>query len=141
MASVIQRCKTDKLNKNYPCAKPRCGHPWTVRYREPGGGTGRQREVSFATKTPARRFAARVEHLKSQGLFLDPKRGNVTVRAYAEDWLERRLVGANTYRNYESFLRLHLVPHLGHKTLAAVERADIERFVVALGKRLAASTV
>ncbi|MCZ0970991.1 tyrosine-type recombinase/integrase [Streptomyces albulus] len=141
MASVFQRCRIDKRSKLYPCEKPRCGHPWTVRYREPGGQTGRQREVSFPTKTPARQFAARVEHLKSQGLFLGPKRGAVTVRAYAADWLERRLVAENTHRNYESFLRLHLLPQLGRKTLAGVERADIDRFVAALSTRLSASTV
>ncbi|MFK0297151.1 tyrosine-type recombinase/integrase [Streptomyces sp. NPDC090442] len=92
-------------------------------------------------KTQAWQFAARVEHLKDQGLFLDPKRGAVTVRAYAADWLERRLVGENTHRNYDSFLRLHLLPQLGRKTLAAVERADIDRFFAALSTRLSASTV
>ncbi|MCE4942937.1 tyrosine-type recombinase/integrase [Streptomyces albulus] len=92
-------------------------------------------------KTQARKFAARAEHLKDQGLFLAPRRGAVTVRAYAADWLERRLVGENTHRNYDSFLRLHLLPQLGSKTLAGVERADIDRFVAALGSKLSASTV
>ncbi|MFJ5954033.1 tyrosine-type recombinase/integrase [Streptomyces noursei] len=92
-------------------------------------------------KTQARQFAARAEHLKNQGLFLDPKRGAVTVRAYATDWLERQLVGENTHRNYDSFLRLHLLPQLGRKTLAGVERADIDRFVAALSTKLSASTV
>ncbi|GAA1925964.1 tyrosine-type recombinase/integrase [Streptantibioticus ferralitis] len=97
--------------------------------------------MSFPKKSQARQFATQAEHHKHQGLFVEPKRGAVTVRAYAEDWLERQLVGGSTYRNYESFLRIHLLPQLGHKTLAGVERADIERFVVALGTRLAASTV
>ncbi|WP_093484986.1 MULTISPECIES: site-specific integrase [unclassified Streptomyces] len=92
-------------------------------------------------KTQARQFTARAEHLKNQGLFLDPERGAVTVRAYAADWLERRLVGENTHRNYDSFLRLHLLPQLGGKTLAGVERADIDRFVAALSTKLLASTV
>ncbi|WP_261802021.1 site-specific integrase [Streptomyces sp. ISID311] len=92
-------------------------------------------------KTQAREFAARAEHLKNQGLFLDPKRGAVTVRAYAADWLERRIVGENTHRNYDSFLRLHLLPQLGRKTLAGVERADIDRFVAVLSTKLSASTV
>lgn len=86
-------------------------------------------------------FAARAEHLKDQGLFLDPKRGAVTLLAYAADWLEHRLVGENTHRNYDSFLRLHLIPQLGRKTLVGVERADIDRFVAALSTRLSASTV
>ncbi|WP_043265913.1 site-specific integrase [Streptomyces sp. CT34] len=97
--------------------------------------------MSFPLKTQARQFAARVEHFKDQGLFLDPKRGAVTVRVYAADWLERRLVGENTHRSYESFLRLHLLPQLGRKTLAGVERADIDRFVAAVSSRLSASTV
>ncbi|MBT2418089.1 site-specific integrase [Streptomyces sp. ISL-22] len=141
MATVYQRCKTDKRNKHYPCEKTRCGHEWTVRYREPGGRTARQREESFLKKTLADQFAAKVEHDKDQGVYLDPKRGEITVRAYAKDWLERQVIGESTYGNYESFIRIHLVPHLGRKTIAGVQPKDIERFVAAISKKLAASTV
>lgn len=47
----------------------------------------------------------------------------------------------STYRNYESFLRIHLIPRLGDKTIAGVQRKDIEAFIAALLHRLAASTV
>ncbi|MEU7635815.1 site-specific integrase [Streptomyces sp. NPDC039016] len=63
------------------------------------------------------------------------------MRAYAESWLERQVVIASTRRNYESFLRIHLLPKLGNKTIAGIERPDIERFIAALGRDLAASTV
>ncbi|WP_078872343.1 phage integrase central domain-containing protein [Streptomyces sp. NRRL S-337] len=138
MATVYQRCKNDKRNVNYPCEKSRCGHPWTVRYREPGGA---ERQPSFEKKSQADAFADRLQHDKYQGLYLDPKRGEITLRTYAKEWLERQVISDSTYRNYESFLRIHLLPCLGDKTIAGVERKDIEAFVAALGKKLAASTV
>ncbi|MFJ5952539.1 tyrosine-type recombinase/integrase [Streptomyces noursei] len=138
MATVYQRCKSDKRNVNYPCTKPRCGHPWTVRYREPAGA---ERQPSFEKKSQADAFADRLQHDKYEGLYLDPKRGEVTLRAYAAEWLERQVISDSTYRNYESFLRIHLLPRLGGKTIAGVERKDVEAFVAALGKNLASSTV
>ncbi|MGW5114410.1 tyrosine-type recombinase/integrase [Streptomyces noursei] len=138
MATVYQRCKSDKRNVNYPCTKPRCGHPWTVRYREPSGA---ERQPSFEKKSQADAFADRLQHDKYEGLYLDPKRGEVTLRAYAAEWLERQVISDSTYRNYESFLRIHLLPCLGGKTIAGVESKDVEAFVAALGKNLASSTV
>ncbi|MFB8128566.1 hypothetical protein [Streptomyces mirabilis] len=75
MATVFQRCKTDKRNKNYPCEKVRCGHDWAVRFREPGGRTGRQREESFPKKTQAEAHGNKMESDKDQGVFIDPSAG------------------------------------------------------------------
>ncbi|GHJ35472.1 site-specific integrase [Streptomyces sp. TS71-3] len=138
MATVYQRCKSDKRSVHYPCTISRCGHTWTVRYREPGGA---ERQKSFEKKPQAEAFVAKLEHDKYEGLYLDPKRGEITVAAYCAEWLERQVIGDSTYPNYESFIRIHLVPHLGGKTIAGVQRKDIEAFVSALGKKLAASTV
>ncbi|MGW7002617.1 tyrosine-type recombinase/integrase [Streptomyces sp. NPDC054933] len=141
MPTVYQRCKSDKRSVNYPCKKSRCGHPWTVRYREPGGAGAPERQQSFGKKSQADAFAEKLRHDKYEGLYLDPKRGEITLRAYAAEWLDRQIISDSTYRNYESFLRIHLIPRLGAKTIAAVERKDIEAFVAALGRKLAASTV
>ncbi|MFC9880269.1 tyrosine-type recombinase/integrase [Streptomyces libani] len=138
MATVYQRCKSDKRNVNYPCEQSRCGHAWTVRYREPGGA---ERQPSFEKKTQAEAFAAKLQHDRYEGLYLDPKRGEITLRTYAAEWLERQVISDSTYRNYESFLRIHLLPRLGGKTIAGLGRKDVEAFVAALGKKLAASTV
>ncbi|MFE3646418.1 hypothetical protein ACFXO2_00960 [Streptomyces sp. NPDC059152] len=142
MATVYQRCKSDKRNVNYPCTKPRCGHPRTVRYREPAGA---ERQPSFEKKSQADAFADRLQHDKYEGLYLDPKRGEVTLRAYAAEWLERQVISDSTYRNYESFLRIHLLPHLGGKTIVDVEQKDIgsvhveeQRFSVSSGGATAA---
>ncbi|MFG2251611.1 tyrosine-type recombinase/integrase [Streptomyces mirabilis] len=140
MATVYQRCKSDKRNANYPCTQLRCAHPWTVRYREPGG-TRAERQPSFEKKSQADAFAARLESDKYEGFYLDPKRGDITLRAYAADWLERQVVSDSTYRNYDSFLRIHFIPVLGTRTVIGVQRSDIDAFVAAVSKKLAPSTV
>jgi integrase len=140
VATVYQRCKSDKRNVNYPCTQPRCGHPWTVRYREPGG-TRPERQPSFEKKSQADAFAARLESDKYEGFYLDPKRGDITLRAYAADWLARQVVSDSTHRNYDSFLRIHLIPALGTKTVIGIQQGDIEAFVAAISKKLAPSTV
>ncbi|MFD0393839.1 hypothetical protein ACFQ3Z_21595 [Streptomyces nogalater] len=72
MATTFQKCKKDKDD---PCIKSRCGHPWTVRYREPGGRSGRQREKTFPTKKQAEAHGNQMEADKLQGVYLDPERG------------------------------------------------------------------
>lgn len=141
MATVFQRCKTDKRSPLYPCDKVRCGHDWTVRYREPGGRTARQREESFIKKTAADNFANKMENDKSVGTYIDPNAGKITVRAYVEDWLSRRVIGDSTFSNYRGFIDNHLIPRLGRKTMAGVAKRDIELFKAAISKELAASTV
>ncbi|MEV8320415.1 site-specific integrase [Streptomyces sp. NPDC059900] len=141
MAKIYQRCKTDKRSKNYPCNKPRCGHDWTVRYREAGGRTGRQREDSFAKKALADQFAVKIEHDKDLGALLDPRRGQIGLRSYAEAWLERQIISERTYGNQEGFLRNHLLPQLGHKTIASIRERDIAKFVADVSKKMAATTV
>lgn len=141
MATVYQRCKSDKRSVHYLCEKLRCGHAWTVRYREPGGAGARERLQSFEKKSQAEAFAAKLRHDKYEGFYLDPKRGEITLRAYSTEWLQRQIISDSTYRNYESFLRIHLIPRLGDKTIAGVQRKDIEAFIAALRQKLAASTV
>ncbi|MFF6847969.1 tyrosine-type recombinase/integrase [Streptomyces antimycoticus] len=141
MATVFQRCKTDKRNRYFPCEKVRCGHDWTVRYREPGGRTSRQREETFKKKSLAEAHGAKMESDKVQGAYIDPDAGKITVRAYVEDWLERRVVSDSTLANYRGFIDKHLVPRLGRKTITGVTKRDIEHFVAAISKELAASTV
>lgn len=63
------------------------------------------------------------------------------MRAYVEDWLERRVVADSTRANYRGFIDNHLIPRLGDKKLAGVTKRDIEHLVAAISKELAASTV
>lgn len=63
---------------------------------------------------------------------------------WAREWLERRVIGESTRRNYEGFIHNYLVPRLGRKMLAGLTRRDFEEFakdVHASGAGLAVSTV
>lgn len=147
VASVFQKCKRDVRDRNYPCERPGCRHGWTVRYREPGGRRGRQWERSFPRRVGpdgADAFAVSVENDKEAGVAFDPVRGALPLSVWAREWLDGRAIAESTRRNYEGFIRKHLVPRLGQKTLAGLARRDFERFakdVYASGAGLAASTV
>lgn len=70
-----------------------------MRYREPGGRRGRQRERSFPCRVDwdgADAFADKVENDKKAGIRFDPVRGLVPLRAWAQEWLERRVIGEST---------------------------------------------
>lgn len=138
MAKVFQKCKED----DPPCASTRCGHPWTVRYREPGGRTGRQREKSFPRKKEADAFSVKVENDKNEGVYLDPNRGAISLRAWIEIWLKGLVVADGTYTNYLGFVTNWVIPELGRKTLAGLRTSDIQAFVSKLRDGgLAASTI
>ncbi|MFE4058404.1 tyrosine-type recombinase/integrase [Streptomyces sp. NPDC059096] len=89
-------------------------------------------------------FAAAVEKDKQTRVRVEPARSAVLLSVWAEEWLERRVIGEATRCNYEGFVRNHLVPSLGRKPLAGLARRDFERFVKDIyrgGAGLAASTV
>ncbi|MFG2760725.1 tyrosine-type recombinase/integrase [Streptomyces wuyuanensis] len=89
-------------------------------------------------------FAASVEKDKKVRVWVDPARGAMSLAVWAEEWLERRVIGASTHRNYEGFIRNHFAPRLGGKPLAGLARRDFEKFVKDIyqgGAGLAASTV
>ncbi|MFJ1932661.1 tyrosine-type recombinase/integrase [Kitasatospora sp. NPDC088160] len=134
MATVFQKCKEESDNRYYPCEKSRCGHSWTVRYREPGGRTGRQRERSFPTKREADNYGIKMENDKRAGIYLDPKLGQITVRAWANEWLGSQIIAPNTERDYKGFIGNHLVPHIGRKTIANVTTQDIQRLIARMTK-------
>ncbi|MEU6019183.1 tyrosine-type recombinase/integrase [Streptomyces sp. NPDC047515] len=99
---------------------------WTVRYREPGGRTARQREKSFERKKDAVDFVTKVENDKRENIYVDPSAGKVPLRSYASDWLAKKTASAGTLESYEHILRLHIVPHLGRKMISQVTAGDIE---------------
>ncbi|MFF0263076.1 tyrosine-type recombinase/integrase [Streptomyces microflavus] len=85
-----------------------------------------------------------MEKDKKAHVFVAPASGAMALSVWAEDWLERRVIGEATRRNYEGFVRNHLVPHLGSKPLVGLARRDFEKFVKDIyrgGAGLAASTV
>lgn len=61
--------------------------------------------------------------------------GGVTVAEFAETWLREHVRGrvkASTYADYESRLRLHILPRLGHLPVAGLTWEDANKLHVAM---------
>ncbi|WP_107450964.1 tyrosine-type recombinase/integrase [Streptomyces sp. RTd22] len=71
-------------------------------------------------------FATKMENDKRENTYIDPAAGKVSLRRYVDDWLTGSVVGAGTWESYERIMRLHVVPHLGRKTISQVTAADVE---------------
>lgn len=113
----------------------------------PVSGSGRQREKSFPRRSGldgADAFAAGVESDNKARIGFDFACGALPLSAWAQEWLERGVIGESTHRNYEGFVRNHLVPHLGNRPLAGQARRAFEKFAKDIhgsGAGLAAATV
>jgi len=86
-------------------------HRYRVRFRTL---TGEQRSRTFQREIDARRFRAEVESAHHRGELVDPRRGRVTVRRYAETWLAGKpTLRPRTRDEYRSVLDKHILPTFG----------------------------
>jgi len=123
-----QRSRTDRHGK---------GHRWRARYLDPDG---RERARTFARRQDADRFLAGVESDKSRGLHVDPAAGRLTVGAYAKTWQAAQVHRPTTAATFQSHLRNHILPSLGHRQLAAVTRSEVQAWVKSRSQVLAPTT-
>ncbi|MEU7149695.1 tyrosine-type recombinase/integrase [Streptomyces sp. NPDC045456] len=129
MATVFQKCKTDSKSKEYPCEKSRCGHVWTVRYREPGGRGGRQREKSFVKKGDADKFATKVERDKDLGAYIDPEGAKTPLVVMYRKFIDSGETVTGSKRNYEASLNRNIEPFFGGQTIGSIKPADIQAWL------------
>lgn len=125
LASVFQKCKADKRNRNYPCGGSRCGHAWTVRYREPGGRRGRQREVSFSRNGQARSFAVAVEQEKLLGVRAGVLGSSRPLTDVYREYIDGGPYAGSTRYQYEASLRLHVEPYFRQRTIGSLKPKDL----------------
>jgi integrase len=99
---------------------------WVARWRDPDR---RQRTKSFNRKVDADAFLATVTADMVRGHYVDPDAGKVTLKEYADAWLEAQTFDVSTYDATELRLRKHVYPQLGHvelrKITASVARSWI----------------
>jgi integrase len=111
------------------------------------GPDGRERTKAFATKGDAVRYGASMEADAARGTYIDPRKGMMTVREYAETvWLPAQHHHArNTGKTYRAHLANQIFPLIGDRRIGAVTRTDIKSLVTALralsGEPLAPGTV
>ncbi|MFD7738016.1 tyrosine-type recombinase/integrase [Kitasatospora sp. NPDC059800] len=135
MASIFQKCKDDPDNRFYPCEKVRCKHSWTVRFREPGGRSGSQRERSFPLKKQAENFALDVEHGKKAGVYADPELRRTPLIKVYEEYIESgdRISGTN-YAMRTS-LRLHIEPFFKARAIGTIKQKDLKAWLKWMAER------
>ncbi|AXI85266.1 MULTISPECIES: site-specific integrase [Streptomyces] len=92
-----------------------------MRYREPGGRGGRQRERSFEKKGDADSFAAKVEREKDLGTYIAPTGLLVPLVAVYREFIDSGSRVNGTRYQYETSLRLHVEPYFGSTAVGAVK--------------------
>jgi hypothetical protein len=117
----------------------RHGNRWQARRRSPDGES---RARNFPRKVDAEEFLLSVEHTKRTAAYVDPTRGRVSFRSYAEEWRgiqahHRTTTAAQTETN----LRRHVYPILGDRPLDGIRHSEIQGAVAAWSSRLAPATV
>src|SRR5262249_28707388 len=84
--------------------------------------------ATFATKADAEVWLSRKEIEIRDGHWIDPDRGKVAFEAYAERWVQDRMLKARTEELYRGFLRNHLLSSFGNWSLVDVREPDVRRW-------------
>ena len=111
---------------------------WRARYRGPDG---LERSRTFDRKADAERFLTGIEHSKLAGTYVDPVAGRITLGAYAEEWLATRVHRASTSARVDSDLRVHILPHLGHRSLGSIRHTEVQGWVRSRSEMLSPGSV
>jgi integrase len=102
---------------------------WRARYVDKAGN---RHSKTFAGKTDARAFLARVQTDIERGDRTDPRRGRRTFEHYAQAWMDARAhKEPKTLEGDEAMLRLHVLPYFGRYAVADIEHDDVQAFVSA----------
>lgn len=110
-------------------------------YYDPAGRVKSTGET-FLRKADAIKAAAVQEALISVGKWADPSRGNVPFDGYCAKWLEaKRFNKPKTFTDYETVLRLHLIPFFGRQQLRTIDRARIQNWVTWMESKGAGAAV
>jgi integrase len=95
----------------------------------------------FKTKKEAEKAMIEAMAAYQKGEYVEPSK--MLYREYLQDWLKtRRNLGEQTLELYDSYLRTHIIPALGHIPLAKITAHDIELFLDSLHEKgLAPATI
>ncbi|MET8680917.1 tyrosine-type recombinase/integrase [Streptomyces sp. NPDC004647] len=130
MGAILKRCDCAVT------AWERCPHPWVVRWREPGGRSGRQREKSFekgATgKGLAEKWERKVERSKDTGSYIDPQQSKRTFSDVWDEWLnagsdEGQLADSSRVQ-YRSIYANHYAEWFGARPIGSISASDITKW-------------
>ena len=101
------------------------GDRWQVRYRD---DTGKQRKRNFPKKagadpnTCASAFAAKIADQLNRDAYIDPGKGKVQLRTYAEQWRAALTCDPATMMQISSRLNVHVYPRIGGLSMGVLAK-------------------
>lgn len=125
--------------KNVRTARYGRGKRWQARWTDPAGNEPTR---TFRTYDAALAHVAAMDVEVHSGSYIDPVRGQVQFRPYAERWLANQLhLRDSSLEAIERRFRLHVYPVLGEAQMRAIRRKDVQDMITGAKQRLAPSTV
>lgn len=118
---------------------PRRGKRFRVEYYTPDG---KHRSRTFPTRRAAEAFVHEVEGSKLRGTYRDPALAKQRLREYLKTWLASAShLRPATRALYRRTAERHVLPALGDRRLADLDRAACRSFIADLSGRAGAATV
>jgi integrase len=100
------------------------------------GTDGKERSKTFRTRKEAERHERAQLTAIAGGVWIDPRAGRVTLRAWAMEWQRTVLhLRPSTQRIYEANLRLHVLPELGEMELSKLTPSMLRAWLSKLSTR------
>jgi integrase len=123
---------TTTIQRKSPTIFPYRGK-WRIQYVDL---TGRSRTKTAETKQDAYRELVRLEQQMALGFLDRPAREVPTLAEWLETWIATRQgeVRISTHLGFESTIRLHIKPFLGHKKIGDIRVGDVEGVYISLGR-------
>ena len=90
--------------------------------------------TTFPTKADAHHWLASVETDIIRGTWQDPTLGRITIAEWSDRWMATKLptVRRATADQYEYILRIHIVPHLGHREIGSITPSEVQAWLAML---------
>ncbi len=102
---------------------------WEASYRDP---SGRERVKHHPTRSAADRWLTSVKNELNRGDYVDPRLGRSLFSRWATEWLDTAAhLKPKTRVDYETMLRVHVLPAFGERTVGSIQQGDVRRFIAA----------
>ncbi|GAP50839.1 tyrosine-type recombinase/integrase [Streptomyces azureus] len=124
------KTKTDTDGKTVRVKTDRHGSGMRYRARYIGpDGTEKSKSFPDGQKRIAEKWLSQIEADMSRGQYIDPRAGRLTMRQHAERWLASLTMDPGTYVSTEQRIRLHVLPHLGSRSLDSLRPIHIREWL------------
>ncbi|MHC0430673.1 tyrosine-type recombinase/integrase [Streptomyces sp. O3] len=114
------------------------GMRWQVRWRD---HNGQQHKENYERKSDADKRANSIAADMDRGVYIDPQAAKESLASVAERWQAGVIHKDSTAEYVERIVRLHITPHLGNRSVAAINRSDVQSWVRDRSQVLAPGTL